>query len=151
MAEGTWDTKHLPWEEYRFFRGCKCGDQSLKDPLCDPFKQWYRTGLPLYWRDDQGHWTFTGDLFCKQQDDPAVWPQQNGWCRRYVYTVRLGIPTGRWTSGYRIQPQLFCFFCLCRCCHLSQGSVWDHRLFWRDAFCLSGRYWCGLQGEDLWL
>ena len=28
----------------------------------------------------------------------------------YVYTVRLGIPTGRWTSGYRIQPQLFCFF-----------------------------------------
>ena len=19
--------------------GCKCGDQSLKDPLCDPFKQ----------------------------------------------------------------------------------------------------------------
>ena len=20
-----------------FFRGCKCGDQSLKDPLCDPF------------------------------------------------------------------------------------------------------------------
>ena len=40
-----------------------------------------------------------------------------------VYTVRLGIPTGRWTSGYRIQPQLPCFFCLCRCCHLSQGSV----------------------------
>ena len=40
-----------------------------------------------------------------------------------MYTVRLGIPTGRWTSVYRIQPQLFCFFCLCRCCHLSQGSV----------------------------